>query len=753
MGEDFSYVVVGERQAARWDLQEKKDKLVISTDSLVVEISREPVRFCFKTTDGQVINQDDEGLGITWVGDEVANYKALQEGEHFIGLGEKTGNLDRRGESHTNWNTDNWAYSTTDDEIYSSFPFYVGVHHDLAYGIYFDNSYRSHFNFGASNDRFSSFGADAGEMDYYFIFRSDIRGIIEEYTWLTGRMPMPPVWSLGFQQCRWSYYPDNEVITTARTFREKKIPLDVIYLDIHYMDAYKIFTWHPQRFPDPEKMLGQLADMGIHTTVIVDPGIKIENGYHAFEEGVKNDLFIKFPDGKNYAAQVWPGWCHFPDYTKPAARKWWGNSFNQLVSQGIDGFWNDMNEIASWGEGATPGMIRLDWDGRGANYRQGKNLYGMLMSRSTYEGTRSLMGNRRPLVLTRAACSGAQRYTAIWTGDNVASEEHMMLGCRLVNSLGISGMAFAGVDVGGFAQESTASLFARWISIGAFTPFFRVHKAYNQHTSEPWTYGEDVETIARNYITLRYRLLPYLYSAFYEAHTTGLPVNRSLVISHSSDSKCWQSEFQHQYFFGPSLLVAPVESHQKFTKVYLPAGTWYDFFTGQQYDGDQEVIVESPLEKLPVFAAGGAIIPMQSPVQSTSEKPSDTLFVHLYFGNHKTNYILYEDDGHTYNYEKGAYSLREFFFDPEQRQFVIRASEGDYPGIFSKIRLILHGFDQETGVWSVNGQPVKPVRSKIDLYSSVDESDPVYLWTSRTFQQEVLTLEVSDTGIPATIRW
>ncbi len=505
--EDFSYSVIGKKLNCDVKVEDKGSEIVISTDSLVLSISKTPVRFTFKNIAGEIINEDDSAFGTTWTGEEVTTYKKLQEGEKFIGLGEKPGNLDRRGEAHTNWNTDNWAYRTSDDAIYSSFPFYIGYHHGLAYGIYFDNTYKSYFNFGASNDRFSSFGADAGEMNYYFIYGKNIAEIIQNYTYLTGRMPMPPLWALGFQQCRWSYFPDSEVLRIAKTFREKKIPADVIYLDIHYMDHYKLFTWNPERFPQPHKMVDSLKNMGFHTTAIIDPGVKVEKGYNIYEDGLKKNVFIKYPDGTDYTAQVWPGWCHFPDFTKADVRTWWGKQFKILSDAGVEGFWNDMNEIASWGGGATPTNVRLNWDGKGAGYRQAKNVYALEMSRSTYEGTRSLLNGKRPLVLTRAAFSGAQRFTAIWTGDNVASEEHMLLGCRLVNSLGISGMPFAGVDIGGFSGETSASLFGRWISIGAFTPFFRVHKAYNEKSSEPWVYGDDVKDIARNYISLALSLV------------------------------------------------------------------------------------------------------------------------------------------------------------------------------------------------------------------------------------------------------
>jgi alpha-glucosidase len=526
-----------------------------------------------------------------------------------------------------------------------------------------------------------------------------------------------------------------------------------MYLDIHYMDAYKVFTWSPDRFPKPAETLGKLKDMNIHTTVIIDPGIKVEKGYKAYEEGVKQNYFIKYPDGQDYTAQVWPGWCHFPDFTKPVARKWWGENFAPLISSGVEGFWTDMNEIASWGGGYTPSIVNLDWDGYMASYRQAKNAYGMQMSRATYEGTRSLMNGKRPLTLTRASYAGAQRYTAIWTGDNFASDAHMMLGCRLVNSLGITGMAFSGVDVGGFMGETSAKLFVRWITIGAFTPFFRVHKANDEKYSEPWSYGESVENISRNYISLRYRLMPYIYSAFAEAHKTGIPVSRTIVIDNTFDTICWKTEFQNQYMFGPSLLVAPVESTKEITKVYLPKGSWFDFFTGKEYAGEQEVMVECPLDKLPIFAKGGSIIPMQTVVQSTSEKPSDTLFVHIYFGKEASVYKYYEDDGVTYSYEKGTFAESEMRFQPTDKKIVIEPlTSSVYTSKFTTIAVVMHGFEAVAGQLKVNGKSTKAKSTNIDLYNSIKPNDPLW-FNSRKMEQNILVIDDVKPGSKTEISW
>lgn len=725
---DFSYAVVAVPGKAGYKLEETQDRLVVRTEALRLDVSRNPVRFSFYTPDGRMLNADDPAFGTSWIGTEVTTYKQLIDGERFTGLGEKTGNLDRRGSAYDNWNTDNPRYGPNDDPLYVTIPFYIGTHDSLVYGIFMDNSHRSRFNFGASNDRFSSFSADDGEMDYYFMHAPSVAGILKQYTHLTGRMTMPPLWALGYQQCRWSYFPDTEVLNTAQNFRDRRIPLDVIYLDIHHMDAYKIFTWHPDRFSNPAKLLSDLKAMGIHTTLIVDPGIKVEKGYEAYEDGLQKDMFAKYPDGAVYTAQVWPGWCHFPDFTKPAARAWWGEKFRGLVNDGVTGFWNDMNEIASWGNGYTPHLVEFDWEGRKASYREAKNVYGLLMSKSTYEGTRKLMNDHRPLILTRAGYSGLQRYTALWTGDNQATDEHMMLGCRLVNSIGLSGVAFTGVDVGGFSKDASPALFARWIGIGAFSPFFRSHTHYDTRQAEPWAYGEVVENISRNYISLRYKLLPYIYSCFRESSLTGMPVVRSLAIDYTFDDKIYQYAYQNQYLFGPSFLVAPVESTRDLVKIYLPAGEWYDLHSGVKHEGNIEVIAESPMHMLPLYVKAGSLIPMQKPVQSTAENPGETLFLHIFKGNSNSSFTYYEDDGTSYNYEQGNFYSRQMSFDPDRREIVLKKATGSKTSQFRDVEMVFHGFPDGTR-FSLDGKKLAASESLTDLFNALKPGDPQYLET------------------------
>lgn len=697
---DFSYAVISQPEKVKATITQNAQEIDIVTDSLKAVIKKSPFAISFYTVNGTLINEDEEGLTTSWVNESVTTYKKMQDGERFIGLGEKTGNLDRRGNGYTNWNTDAFGYSVTQDPIYSTIPFYIGIHHNLNYGIFLDNTYQSDFNFGASNNRFSSFGAKGGEMNYYFIYHKHIADIITSYTSLTGRMKMPPLWSLGYQQNRYSYYPETEVFRIAQTLREKKIPADGITLDIHYMDHYKVFTWDKDRFPNPLAMTNKLKDMGFKLTVIVDPGIKVEKGYAVYDRGEKENIFIKYPDSTNYMGEVWPGWCNFPDFTNPKGRAWWGTEMKKYGADGISGIWNDMNEIATWGQ-KMPDNIIFDYDGKKASHLQTRDVYALNMARASYEGAKTAF-NKRPFILTRAGYAGLQRYSAIWTGDNRAEDSHMLLGVRLLNSLGLSGVPFTGMDIGGFTGNPSQSLYARWIQIGAFNPYFRNHTAVNTKASEPWTYGEEVLEIARNYISLRYKLLPYLYSTFYEATQNGHPVMRSLAIDYTFDKNIYDTQFENQYLFGSAFMVAPFEGDAKFGKIYLPAGKWYNLYTGEIQNGNQQTIVDVNIHKLPVYVKESSIVPMQSLVQSTSEKPTDTLTVHVYNGDVANKFVYYEDDGESYAYENGAYYKRAINFNPVSKAITFDKVEGSLASKFKNIKLILHGFNTSAAV-KLNG--------------------------------------------------
>lgn len=686
------------------------NKKILLTDSLKVVVNTQPFRISFYNLKDELLSGDDDALGISWWGNEVSCYRKLNSDEKFIGLGEKTGYLNRRGQFYQNWNSDVPAYALNQDPLYATIPFFIGVHSDVCYGTFFDNTHHSYFNFGGGADEeLYHFGADDGEMNYYFFGGPTVQQILKDYTALTGRTPMPPLWSLGYQQCRYGYANSTELLDVARTLREKKLPADVVYMDITYMDHYKVFTWDPVNFPDPKGMVDQLKKMNFDLVTIVDPGIKVEKGYKAYDEGVAQNQFAKYPDGRLYIGHVWPGRCHFPDFTKASTRKWWGNNFKAShVDIGVRGFWNDMNEPAAWGR-EFPNLIEFGDAPNKATLYTIKNAYGLLMAKATYEGTKALMHGHRPFVLTRASYSGVQKFSAEWTGDNYASDEHMLLGQRLLNSMGVSGIPYVGMDIGGFMGEPTAELYVRWMNLGIYSPLFRQHTAIDSRYHEPWLFGETNTRFIRSLLEQRYKMLPYLYSSFYQAHTTGIPINRMLPIVYTHDENVYNDQYSNQFLFGDNILVCPVDSKTMISEVYLPGkGTqWYRLSNDKIYDGGKAQLVPSPLNDMPVFVKESGIVPMQSVVQSTKEKGDGILYVHVWKGNADNNFVYYEDDGTTYNYEQSDFYKRTISYLPQSNQIIFEKKEGNYTSKFDKIKIVLHGFTSLSAA-TVNDTAVVP---------------------------------------------
>jgi alpha-glucosidase len=358
----------------------------------------------------------------------------------------------------------------------------------------------------------------------------------------------------------------------------------------------------------------------------------------------------------------------------------------------VEGFWNDMNEPSAWGQ-SIPNIVQFDFDGHKASITRVHNIYGLEMSRATFEGTKTLLKGKRPFILTRAGYAGIQRYSAVWTGDNDATDDHMLLSARMVTGLGLSGVSFTGPDVGGFMGNPTEQLFTRWMSLGVYTPFFRNHSAWDTKSKEPWSFGPNVERRVRDMIMQRYRLLPYIYSAFNESSVSGLPVARSLAINYTFDEKVYWWNYQNEYLFGDNILVAPVSCNQNAAKVYLPDGGWYRLSSGEYYKGKSEVTVDAPLNDLPVFVKASGIIPMQSDIQYTVQKPSPVMELHIYNGSVPNSFIYYEDDGSTYQFENGQYFRRTITFDPVKRTISFSKVDGSFVSKFTSIRLVLHSFD------------------------------------------------------------
>ena len=711
---DTSFAVI-QQPAATLDYKETADEIIVTTTALQLRINKTPLRFDFYTPYGKALSEDDARFGTTWQGTRVINYRKLYPDEKFMGLGEKTGDLNRRGSNYVNWNSDVPDHTPKTDPLYKTFPFFVGLHSGLSYGLFLDNTNKSYFDFGATTDNSMSwFGADAGDINYYFFGAQSVSQIIADYTWLTGRMEMPPLWSLGYQQCRWSYMSADEVLNIAETFRKKQIPADVVYCDIDYMDEYKIFTWNKETFADPKAMLDKLKAMGFHLVTIVDPGIKVETGYKEYDEGVAKNYFATYPNGEKYVADVWPGRCHFPDFFRADVREWWGAAFTPLTAPGVDGFWNDMNEPAAWGQN-MPWLVKF-----GDKYMpEVRNAYGMQMARATYDGTKKILGNKRPFVLTRAAYSGTQRYSAVWTGDNSAYDAHMLLGQRLVNSLGITGMSFVGVDIGGFSGDPTPELMVRWNSLGVYTPMFRNHAMQGTKYREPWQWGVENEAIIKKDIEFRYRLLPYIYSSYYQSAQTGMPLSRTLAIDYTFDEKVFDIKFQNQFLFGNSLLVAPVESTKLTEDVYLPAGDWYRLSTDKKFTGGEIITVAAPLDDLPVFVKASGIITIQNVIQNTAEKGDGILEIHIWNGKEASSFVYYEDDGISYDYQQGAFYKREIGFEPADNSIKLSEVEGSFNSKYTELRLVLHDFDLSFETAEINGKIIKNIADAGLIYYSL----------------------------------
>lgn len=655
-------------------LREEGDKYTLSTSEVLLSIGKQDGGISFMSHSRQFITDQaplawDESM-------EVTGLFTVGKSAHFYGLGEKTGALDKKGERYEMWNSDVYAPHVPEIEaLYQSIPLLVVHEDDYTYGLFLDNPGRTFFDMRSNSDSLLM-QTETGSMDYYFIPGPDMKSVVSRYTTLTGRMELPPHWALGYHQSRYSYMSQEEVLELARTFREKQIPCDVIYLDIHYMDGYRVFTFDPQRFPDPKGMIAELKSLGIRIVPIVDPGVKLDMNYPVFKEGTAHGYFCVKPDGQPFVGPVWPGMSVFPDFTEDEAAEWWGDLHRFYTEMGIEGIWNDMNEPAVFNPSMTMDLDTMHSNnGNPVNHGEIHNLYGLLMSKSTAEGMKRNLNGHRPFVLTRAGYAGIQRYAAVWTGDNRSFWEHMAMSIPMVLNLGLSGIAFAGPDIGGFAHHTSGELLVRWTQMGSLFPYCRNHSELRSIRQEPWCFGPEVEEICREYIGLRYRLLPLIYSLFREAAETGLPVIRPLVLEYPDDSHV--TNLCDQFLLGEQLLAAPVYRPGTTCRaVYLPAGTWIDYWSGQSYEGGQHILADAPLERLPLYVKAGAIVPHQPVVESTIPEAQTELTaqreltIDMYCSGKESTgrFELYEDDGLTLEYEEGegAYNLHRILLEESE---------------------------------------------------------------------------------------
>jgi alpha-glucosidase len=697
-------------------------------------------RLAVSDPQGRVISDDTprplalDGKGFTLA-------KRLPASEHIFGLGDKTGGaLDRRGMSYVDWNTDAYAFSSSTDPIYKSIPFFIGVGGEGgSYGILFDNSYRAWFDFGHKDADTLAFGAPDGPIDYYIIAGPSTAEVVRRYTDLTGKAPLPPLWSLGYQQSRYSYMDDAELRQVAARLRSDRVPTDVLWLDIDFQDRNRPFTINTTAFPDFAGTVRALKKQGFQTVTIADLHVAAaaNQGYAPYDQGMVAGHFVRDASGRPFVGEVWPGPSVFPDFTDAAARTWYGTLFKPLTDAGVAGIWNDMNEpsvfktpTATMPLDAIHRVASDDFAQRDATHAEIHNVYGMENTRATYEGLLTLRPDERPFVMTRASYAGGQRYSATWTGDNSATWDHLKLAIHQVINLGLSGFSWSANDVGGFTGGPSPELLTRWFEIGAFMPVFRDHAAKDTPRAEPWVDGPEQLAIRRRFVEERYRLLPYLYALADDNARTGDPVMRPVFYDYPDaiHATCDQSM---AFTVGRDLLVAPPphpESPQRY-EVCLPAGGWYDYWTGlavTQARADQgggpvqaaaQTMMDAPaggttlsetpkLETLPVFVRAGAIVPRQPLVQSTSETPQGPLSIDVYPGP-DCGGTLYADDGHSLAYRRGDFYRRAIRCtrDAEGLKIELAAPEGRSAPWWKQITITIHGMGRPKAAL-LDGRPI-----------------------------------------------
>jgi alpha-glucosidase len=686
---------------------------VIRTSALELRVRLSPFRLAFYDLGGRLISEDAREMG--YEGGRVRCWKGMPQDEHYYGLGEKAGPLDKRGHSYVMWNTDPAGYDALTDPMYQTVPFFIGVRAGKAYGIFFDNTYRSSFDMGAESEAYFSFGAEGGEMNYYLFAGPDPKAVLSRFTELVGRTFLPPLWSIGYVQSSAFYGSESIIRFVATNFRHRQIPCDAVFFDTMHMNSNLSFTWDKSKFPNPRQLMTELRQQGFRSIEIVDPGLKADENYWVYQNGLSGDHFLRKKDGSLYIGIIWPGNSVFPDFTAEKTRSWWASIMEKDVRDGVAGILTDMNEPTidqiplekGWIPGSLdPNIVFHDHDLR-SPYAKNHNVYGMLMSAATREGFLRIKPGERPFVITRATYAGGQRYAAQWTGDNLSTWESLRTSLRVVMSMGLSGMPFTGSDIGGFVGYPTAELYTRWLQAGVFHPFMWTHSSDPKRTLDPWSFGLKFEEIYRRTIELRYRLLPYFYNSFYQATQTGLPIMRPLLLDYPDDATAMDmtpAGQNYEFLFGEDLLVAPVVVEGEVQrKVYLPKGEWYDHRAGKLYTGPQQITVEAPLDYIPIFVRSGAIVPTRQVVQYVDQAPIDPLTFEIYPGGNSSR-EYYEDDGTSFDFESGKFLLEQISVSDQASKLTVSVSPGA-SGYSPPARSL---------VLKIHGQPSAPYSVKVD---------------------------------------
>ncbi len=607
----------------------------------------------------------------------------LEAGTSLYGTGEIAGPLLRNGRKTVAWNTDAYGYTEANESLYQSHPWVLAVRADgTAFGVLADTTWRVEMDLTGEPTGESESGrpgpggsivfrGEGAAYPVYIIDRASPQEVMKGLAELVGTMPLPPKWAVGYHQCRYSYYPEARVREIAQGFRDRKIPADVIWMDIDYMDQFKVFSFNKEYFPDPKKLNADLDKLGFSNIWMINPGVKDEPGFWVNDQGDAKKVWVTSASGETYRGEVWPGWCNFPDYTRPDVRDWWRGLYKDFMAQGVDGVWNDMNEPAVFNvksKTMPEDNVHLGgkWDYGGelpkGPHLKYHNVYGTLMAKGTFDGILQANPDKRPFVLTRAGHMGSHRYAATWTGDNNATWEDVENSISMAANLGLSGAPFIGPDIGGFngngpqgkdaddTRRVRAQHFARWMGIGSLLPFSRGHTGKGNIDKEPWSFGAETEQTSRLALERRYRLMPYLYTLFHEASTTGMPVLRPTFFADPKDAALRSED--DSFLLGDGLLVVAQPTPEADRASVKPKGIWNPVL----------LVNEGLHPDLPrLLVRGGHIVPAGPIMQWTGEKPLDPLTLLVSLDEQgQAQGTLYEDAGDGFEYQRGDYLITKY---------------------------------------------------------------------------------------------
>jgi alpha-glucosidase len=652
-----------------WIVQNEKNKFKVSADGTISLLDLA----------GGLLRWDTPPQ---WKGHSWSHKTALNPEACIYGLGERSSRLNLRPGKYRFWNIDaGGTYSPGDDPLYICMPVYLCIHEVGSYMVFYDNTFDGHISLGDQ----AKITFQDGPARYYLAVGKPTE-LLSRFTELTGRAPIPPRWALGYQQSKWGYRTEAEMRRIYKLFQQNDLPLSVLTLDGDHLRGYRTLTIDEDRYPNLTGFAEELRAADVHLVASTNPGVKIENGFDLYEAGLKEDVFCKTPEGQVMKAVVWPGWTAFIDTTNPRIRAWWGQQYTRHLDHGVEGFWHDMNEpatFAAWGDRSFPLCTRHDLDGRIGDHREVHNIYGAMMNKAGYNGLRAQQPDKRPFILSRSGWVGMQRHAWCWTGDVETSWAALRQTVACVLGLGISGMPYSGPDIGGFTGAPTPELFVRWFQLASFLPFFRTHCIFYLPNREPWEFGEQVLKILRCSLKQRYRLLPHWYSLAWQTSQTGQPLVRPLFWSDPQDQHLW--EIDNAFLVGESLMVAPIlEEASQQRSLYLPRGTWYTYDGEQKYEGGTEIELEAPLEHIPVLIRAGGIIP---------EAEDPNLVLHVYRPHHDEpgTGFLFSDAGDGY----GENRLDKFTLIPDHEQGYefLWTSRGEYPFPYETVILYFHGFE------------------------------------------------------------